>query len=71
MPDLWYVAHPDGTPVNPFDCNPGCDDQGCLVYRSEAACELACEHQRDLYEACEHCRPMPLSELPRIAGIAV
>lgn len=37
------------TPIVPYDCNPGSDDDGLLVYRSKAAAEHSATHQTDVY----------------------
>jgi hypothetical protein len=53
----WTIVLPRSRkPVLPFDCNEH-DDQGMLVYRSEAAAKVSCKHQYSLYGVrCEPCR---------------
>lgn len=46
----WTVVwSPSMTPIVPYDCNPGSDDDGLLVYRSKAAAEHSATHQTDVY----------------------
>lgn len=60
---LWTLSRKsDGKPVPPFDCNPGHDDQGMLVYRSEEAALSEASHQFSQYDIpCE----------PRLLGATV
>jgi len=36
--------------VLPFDCNPGSDDEGMLVYNTFEACIHAAEHHKRMYD---------------------
>lgn len=48
--ELWTIVHrEDRQPVVPFDCNPGCDDEGMLVYWNYKAARSAATHQNLLY----------------------
>lgn len=47
---LWALFWIDenGQAVLPIDCNPGHEDQGMLVYRSEEAAKASAERQNNL-----------------------
>jgi hypothetical protein len=48
-------------PVVPFDCNPGHDDEGMMVYRSRKAAVFSAKHQNGLYDL--DCIAISLSKL--------
>jgi hypothetical protein len=53
---MWVHAETEveGDIIPPYDSNPGCSDEGMLVYRSEKAATLSAEHQTDLYGDSEN-----------------
>ncbi len=65
MSKHWWTLIWKGTttPVIPFDCNPGSDDKGMLVYCTKKAARNACRHQEDLYDVL--CEPVRLDEIER------
>lgn len=49
-PELWTLVHCNkGTPVLPLEGNPGCQDEGLLVYQSRFAVEMAACNQHKFY----------------------
>ena len=60
--ELWVLWVPASKkPVIPWDCNPGHNDEGMLVYSSHDAAMSAATHQRELYGV--ECEPRRLSEV--------
>ena len=63
--EYWVVVHDgtgdgeEGCAVCPYDGNEH-EDQGMLVYRSEEAARMSCEHQWAMYDIS--CRPCRLGE---------
>lgn len=55
MNDLYVLVWDSdlGNPIPPLDCNPSCEDQGMLVYRSLEAASLAAQHQTEMYAGDE------------------
>jgi hypothetical protein len=61
--ELFTIVLPglEKIPVPPIDSNPGCSDEGMMVYRSRKAAVLAAEHQNYMYDL--DCVAISLSEL--------
>lgn len=62
--NYWVLVWmPSGTPIPPYDSNPGSSDEGLMVYRNECAAKSAAEHQQNMYgcdDDSETATPIPL-----------